>query len=103
MPGDPVASCFVSARIVGDRSFPMNPISPSITAALALASGLMFLNSTRCLGEEKDKWEGLRNELRQRFSSALDMRFDQPYANTGHPNQKVDVYLPKKPKSDKPL
>ncbi len=79
----------------------MNPSFRSLT--LALAGGFLLVNAGCCLGEEKDKYESLRNDLQQRYSSYLDMRFDQPYASTGHPNQKVDVYLPKKPKSDKPL
>lgn len=32
-----------------------------------------------------------------------DLRLDQPYAGTANPNQMVDVYLPKKRNTDKPM
>jgi acetyl esterase/lipase len=35
--------------------------------------------------------------------SAVELRFDQPYAGNENPKQMVDVYLPKKRNSEKPL
>src|ERR1700733_6624715 len=49
-----------------------------------------------------------RELLKNNFEATVDMRFDQPYVNAtnprlNNPRQMLDLYLPKKPNSDKPL
>lgn len=42
-------------------------------------------------------------QIAQRFGDTVDARFDQPYAGNANPKQMVDLFLPKKRTSDKPL
>lgn len=39
----------------------------------------------------------------QRFADTVEARFDVPYAGNNNPKQMVDIYLPKKRATDKPL
>jgi acetyl esterase/lipase len=43
------------------------------------------------------------DQLRQRYSNKLDIRFDVPYAGNSNRFQQLDLYLPKMRASDKPL
>jgi acetyl esterase/lipase len=42
-------------------------------------------------------------EIAAKFKDTVDIRFDQPYAGNENPRQMVDVYLPVKRATDKPL
>jgi acetyl esterase/lipase len=44
-----------------------------------------------------------REQLLARVGEKVEVRFDQPYAGNTNPKQMVDLYLPKKRNSDKPL
>jgi acetyl esterase/lipase len=68
-----------------------------------------LLLSAVCFGvvaaQEKPKPTAaeLRAQALKTYGDRVDVRLDQPYAGTDNPQQRIDLYLPKNPKSDKPL
>ena len=54
-----------------------------------------------CFAEEKS--DAKKKVLDAAEKSAVEVKLDQPYAGNTNPKQSVDLYLPKKRNSDKPL
>ncbi len=69
----------------------------------SLMCSLAMLFASAVSAQLPDKTASLQEELKQRYAAQLDIRFDQPYAGTDNPRQMLDIYRPKKSKSDKPL
>lgn len=68
-----------------------------------LLLGLFFLTTAAAAQEKKPTSAELREQAVKKYGDTVDIRFDQPYAGTDNPKQMIDLYLPKKPNSDKPL
>jgi acetyl esterase/lipase len=74
----------------------MNPISRPFLLA--------FLVAAPCFAADLPSIPALKkNALQAAEKSGVQLLLDQPYAGNTNPKQMVDVYLPKKRNSDKPL
>ncbi len=62
---------------------------------------LSLLAASACLAQDLDAAKKKLTAAAEK--SAVQVLLDQPYANNTNPKQAVDVYLPKKRNSDKPL
>ncbi|MBB5032405.1 alpha/beta hydrolase [Prosthecobacter vanneervenii] len=62
---------------------------------------LLLLAVTPVLAQDLEAQK--KKALEAAAKSQLEVRLDQPYAGTDNPKQKVDLYLPKKRNTDKPL
>jgi len=76
-------------------------MNPSIS--LFLASLLVIANAVPAQTPEKRKRPELPAEIAARYADTVEIRRDQPYAGNTNPRQMVDVYVPKKRSTDKPL
>ncbi|MCE9604122.1 MAG: alpha/beta hydrolase [Planctomycetia bacterium] len=75
------------------------PLFALLLAAFAIASSPADVSRA----QDAKKSAPLHEHLKQRYRDWLEIRFDQPYAETDDYAQMLDLYLPKKPKSDRPL
>ncbi|MCE9530314.1 MAG: alpha/beta hydrolase [Planctomycetes bacterium] len=75
-------------------------ISPlSVTLKSAIVGCLLFAGSA-CAQE---KAPSRREAIQKEYGATVEIKFDQPYAGNTNPKQMVDLYLPKKRASEKPL
>jgi len=67
------------------------------------APGLFLVFALLLPAVAQEKKPTPQEALQAALGSIIDFKFDQPYAGNANPKQMVDLMLPKKPSSDKPL